>query len=332
MISDRCSPNILPEIYTVAIHDKLILVVEFFRGNLLPYFIKSKGSQDGVYIRIGATNRQAEYQNILELQRQRQHISFDEEINFEVEFDTLNLDPITRQFNQQNKMLDHEKMFNLKLIKFENKKIYPTNTLLILLGLFENCAVKCASFKGVTMDIFTDKKEYKGDIFTLLEDANRFILNHIHLNAKIEGLYRKETFELPEIAIREALINAFIHRDYTNLGRDIKVGIYDDVLNIVSPGGFPNSITSTEVQNGRSEARNRIIANIFRVLGLIEQWGSGLFKIKQACHEFGLKEPIIKEAGDFVDVEIYRAEVALNEISATDYDRLRPIKIRNDRL
>jgi len=86
------------------------------------------------------------------------------------------------------------------------------------------------------------------------------------------------------------------------------VGIYDDIVNIVSCGNFPNSITQADIENGRSDARNRVIANVFKELGLIEQWGSGIARIKSACLEAGLKEPKIEEINDFVDVEFYRPD------------------------
>jgi ATP-dependent DNA helicase RecG len=156
------------------------------------------------------------------------------------------------------------------------------------------------------MDVFIDKKEYSGDIFFILENTQNFILKHINLRGEISSLYRKDTYEIPVVALREALINALIHRDYINGGRDIKVGIYDDIVNIVSPGGFPNTITASDIEAGRSEARNKVIANVFKTLGLIEQWGSGIKRIKSSCLEHGLSVPQIAESGDFVDVEIYR--------------------------
>lgn len=156
------------------------------------------------------------------------------------------------------------------------------------------------------MELFIDKKEYSGDIFTILENTQNFILNHINLRAEIKELYRTDTYEIPKVALREALINALIHRDYINKGRDIKVGIYDDIVNIVSPVSFPNTITATDIDNGRSEARNKVIANVFKELGLIEQWGSGINRIKTICKENELKDPKIEEQNDFVDVEFFR--------------------------
>jgi len=335
IIFDSCVPNILPEIYTLNIEGKLLLVLEFFRGSLLPYYLKRDGKNNGTYIRIGATNRKADYQYIVELERQRRHISYDEESNYEVSFDALDLSPVMNRFSKIGKTLDHEKLHNLRLIKTEYGANYPTNALLILLGYFEHCKVNCARFKGTTMETFIDKKEYGGDIFSILENTQNFILNHINLRAEIKELYRTDTYEIPKVALREALINALIHRDYIRKGRDIKVGVYDDIVNIVSPGSFPNTITAEDIENGRSEARNRVIANIFKELGLIEQWGSGINRIKTICKANGLQEPRIEEQNDFVDVELYRMQNVKpdeHRQPATDCDRLRPIMADYDQL
>jgi ATP-dependent DNA helicase RecG len=331
IISDQCSPNIIPEIYSVNIESKLVLVIEVVRGNLKPYFLKNQGKAKGTYIRIGATNRLADLENINELERQKRHIGFDEEICYETTFENLDCSPLLDRFKKNGKTLTTEKLENLKLVKTENSILYPTNALMILLGKFSHCAVKCARFKGTTMDIFIDKKEYTGDIFSILENTQHFILNHINLGAIINGLYRKEVYEIPEVAIREALVNALIHRDYVNGGRDIKVGVYDDVVNIVSPGSLPNNITMEDIFNGRSESRNRVLANIFKELGLLEQWGSGINRIINSSKEYGLPIPKIEEKNDFMDIEIVRKkEIPINQSTekrsiTTDYERLRTI-------
>mgnify|MGYP003146826909 CR=1 FL=1 len=331
IISDQCSPIIIPEIYSVNIESKLVLVIEVVRGNLKPYFLKNQGKAKGTYIRIGATNRLADLENINELERQKRHIGFDEEICYETTFENLDCSPLLDRFKKNGKTLTTEKLENLKLVKTENSILYPTNALMILLGKFSHCAVKCARFKGTTMDIFIDKKEYTGDIFSILENTQHFILNHINLGAIINGLYRKEVYEIPEVAIREALVNALIHRDYVNGGRDIKVGVYDDVVNIVSPGSLPNNITMEDIFNGRSESRNRVLANIFKELGLVEQWGSGINRIINSCKEYGLPIPKIEEKNDFMDIEIVRKkEIPINQSTekrsiTTDYERLRTI-------
>lgn len=306
VIFDSCSPDILPEIYTININGKLLLVIEIFRGNLMPYFLKSEEKTDGVYIRVGATNRKASPQIIEELQRHKRYVSFDEEINYDITVSESDMIPLKTRFAKTGKTLSDEKLRNLNLIKTDRGITYPTNALLILLGKFPHCSVKCARFKGITMEVFIDKKEYRGNIFSILENTQNFILNHINLSAKIEGLYRTDNYEIPIVALREALINALIHRDYANFGRDIKMGVYDDIVNIVSPGALPSIVTIEDILRGRSEIRNKVIANVFKELGLIEQWGSGINRIMLTCKKAGLDQPKIKEQGDFVDVEFYR--------------------------
>jgi len=321
IVYDNCNPHILPEIYTENINDNNILVIEVFRGNLLPYYLKKFGKNDGTYIRIGATNRKASFDNIIDLERQRQNISFDEEINYNIDYLSLDISPIRNEFFKINKPIDEEKLKNLKLIKEEHGKIYPSNALLILLGTFENTIIKSARFKGLTMDIFIDRKEFLGDLFNQLKSCENFIKNHLNLRGEIKGLQRTDTYEIPLEAIREALVNAIIHRDYRNMGRDIKVGIYDDILNIVSPGGFPSTLTQEDILDGRSEVRNKVIARVFKELGYIEQWGTGIKRIKSSCISYGLKEPLILEKGDFVDVELFRKTTDYDGLT-TDYDGL----------
>ena len=227
--------------------------------------------------------------------------------------------------------MNQDKLKNLKLIKEENDKVYPTNALMIILGKFWHCTIKCARFKGNIMSVFTDKKEYCADIFFILENTQSFVLNHINLKGEIKGLFRTDTYEIPVPAIREALINAVIHRDYVNQGREIKVGIYDDIVNIVSPGDLPNTITIEDAFNERSETRYWVLANIFKELGLIEQWGTGLNRIIDFCKEHSLQTPNIEEKNDFFDVEIIRPRTITdepllgNETHVNDYERLRTI-------
>ena len=320
IIYDNCYPNVLPDIYTARVEDQVLLVIEVHRGSLLPYYIKRYGKNEGVFIRIGATNRKASYENILELERQRMNLSFDQEANMEVDFQTLNLSVIKDRFAQANKSFDISVMKNLKLVVEENGRLYPSNGLVILLGLYEHVRMKCSRFKGTTMDVFLDRKEYDSDLFTQLDDAEKFIKNHIRLSSEIKGLQREDLYEIPEEAIRESLVNAVVHRDYSNGGRDVKIGVYDDMVNIVSPGAFPSTITQEDLLEGRSEIRNKAIARVFKELNYIEQWGSGIRRIKSSCKARGLKEPEILEKGDFVDVSLYREIIGANAVVKKDHE------------
>ena len=308
IIYDSCYPNINTDIYTENKDNKTILVIEVFPGNLKPYYIKSMGKENGVYIRIGASNRKASYENVLELERQRRNITFDEEIDWDLEYEDLNLDFLKKKFKENGKDFSEEKLLNLGLIKKDGNDLKVTRGVGIILGLYENTNINCARFKGKTMDIFLDKKEFDGDIFGKIENIQMFLSNHLNLSSKFENFQRKDILEIPMLALREGIINAIVHRDYSNQGRDIKIGIYDDVVEIVSPGGLPSTLTIEQIYSGRSEIRNRVLARIFKELNFIEKWGSGINRMINLCKEVNLKVPEIKETGDSIVLTFYRTE------------------------
>jgi predicted HTH transcriptional regulator len=133
-----------------------------------------------------------------------------------------------------------------------------------------------------------------------------FIKKNIALGSTIGEIHRKDRWEYPLEAIREALINAIIHRDYAILGSDIKVAIYDDMLEITSPGTLPDSLPIEELGSGRSEIRNRILAPIFKDLKLIEAWGSGIQKIRQELDQYPEIGLILQEVGSAFQVQFVK--------------------------
>ena len=337
LIFDSCHPNILPEIYTINVEGKILLVIEIFRGNLLPYYLKSKGKLEGTYVRVGSSNRLTEEKMLAELERQRIHRSFDEEANIEYSLENLELETIYDAFSKIGKVCDMEKLRNLKLITSLNDKYVSSNALLIALGKLDNVQIKCARFKGTTMESFIDKKEFIGTLFEMLEKSMEFLQNHLHLSATIEGLQRTESYEIPLSALREIILNAIIHRDYTR-NSDIKIAIYDDIVEIISVGGFVNGLTIDDIGNGRSELRNKVLANLFRELGYIESWGSGIGRVRTMCLESGVDFELT-EQGTFVQAHFIRpkmtekvSQIANLEQKTTENDRKRPNTTEYDRI
>jgi len=121
-----------------------------------------------------------------------------------------------------------------------------------------------------------------------------------------DHLRRVDSYEIPPEALREALVNAIVHRDYVMSGSDIKIAVYDSRVEITSPGAFPRGITLDEILDGRSEVRNKVIARVFKEAEMIEQWGRGIRKLTRLCLEAGLQKPDIVESGMFVQVTFYR--------------------------
>lgn len=130
-----------------------------------------------------------------------------------------------------------------------------------------------------------------------IEDLD--VKKNVKRGAKIEGLYRIEEYEYPETAIREAVVNAVCHRDYSRKGADIKFAIFDDRIEITSPGGLLPQISILDLGTGVSELRNKIIGRIFNEAGLIEGWGTGIRRIRKQIEEKGLVPPEFKENNGF---------------------------------
>ena len=160
-------------------------------------------------------------------------------------------------------------------------------------------------FKGTDRAVFLDKREFTGPIYTQIKEVVDFVLRNIRLGATIDGLVRKEKYELPPEAIREMIINAHCHRNLLDESC-IQVAVYDDRLEVTSPGGLYNGLTYEEVMNGHSKIRNKGIANIFSQMGLVEAWGSGIKRILNAAEEYGLPKPKFQEFDNMFRVELFR--------------------------
>lgn len=314
IIHDRCSPFILPEIYIEPVGEAKVLVVQVFPGSLKPYFLKEKGKRDGIYVRVGATNKPADIDMIMELERQRRNVSFDEEIDFEKDENDLDLERLADDFYKYTKTaLLVSGLLNLKILKEAHEKIRPTFGGLLLAGkndYMEYARFKCARFKGVTMDEFIDQKEFTGPLYRQVEEAMKFARVYIAKSGKVKGLQRMNRYEVPMEVLREALVNAVVHRDYSISGSDIKFAIFDDRIEITSPGALPRSLEIEDIIAGRSEIRNKVIARFFKEIDFIEQWGTGIRKIINLMEECGLRPPQFRESGLFFKITLYKKENA----------------------
>ena len=143
--------------------------------------------------------------------------------------------------------------------------------------LFPYAKIECARFKGKVPGNFIDQKTFESSILTQPEEAYQFVLRHISQGTTdYTGVYRNDRWEYPIIAIREAIRNAVIHRDYSLDGMDIKVAVFDNKIEITSPGKLPPSVDFSDMLSGQSSIRNKILAPVFKRLGIIEQLGNGL--------------------------------------------------------
>ena len=215
------------------------------------------------------------------------------------------------KFRKKAGMSEHsvkkEQLINWKILKQSEGQLLATNAYALLTSdYFSFSKTQCAVFKGIDRAVFLDKREFIGPIYTQIEEAVDFVLRNIRLGATIDGLVRKEKYELPPEAIREMIINAHCHRNLLDESC-IQVAVYDERLEVTSPGGLYNGLTYEEVMNGHSKIRNKGIANIFSQMGLVEAWGSGIKRILNAAEEYGLSKPRFQEFDNMFRVELFRS-------------------------
>ena len=319
-ISDSCAPQIIPDIEPHTIEGKTVIVVSVEAGKNRPYYLKTKGKDNGTYIRVAGTSRQAFTDKIKELEMEGARISWDELtcVGYPVSEETTEkLCRDIEKFRKKAGMKEHpvkkEQLINWKILKEREGQLLATNAYALLTSdYFPFSKTQCAVFKGTDRAVFLDKREFTGPLYSQIENAVDFVLRNIRLGATIDGLVRKEKYELPPEAIREMIINAHCHRNLLEESC-IQVAVYDDRLEITSPGGLYNGLTYEEIMNGHSKIRNKGIANIFSQMGLVEAWGSGIKRIFNAAKEYGLPEPSFQEFDNMFRVELFRNSLPMEQ-------------------
>ncbi len=194
------------------------------------------------------------------------------------------------------------------ILKEDNGKIIPTNAYALLTGKMQiQPTIQCAVFKGKTRAYFVDRREFSGPIQDQVQLAFQYVLEKINMGMQIKGIYRQDVYELPINSVRELIANAVAHRNYLEPG-NIQVAIFDDRLEVTSPGMLLNTVSIKKMIEGYSRLRNPAIANAFAYMKIIEKWGTGIPRILRECKEYGLKKPeLIDFDGDF-RVNMYRRE------------------------
>lgn len=319
MISDACTPQIEVDISIQTIEDKTILVIDVAPGKFRPYYLTNKGKETTSYIRINGTSRPADAKKLQELELEGQGISYDSLQDIGREFDqnkSLALCAYMKQTainackTEEEKVsikdMTLEKLEDFGLLCKVGRDWYPTHAFDLLTENHNKAAkIQCALFKGISRDVFIDQKEFTGPIQGQVEAAYEFVLRHINMGANIEGLFRTDIYELPITAIREMIANAVLHRSYLDRSC-IQVCIFDDRIEVLSPGMLYGGIDIITAKHGKSTCRNEAIAEAFHYMKIVEAWGTGIPRIISRCKEYGLQEPAFEELGDGFLVTLFR--------------------------
>ena len=181
-----------------------------------------------------------------------------------------------------------EKLEDFGILCRVGRSLYPTHAFdLITDNKNKYAKVQCALFKGTTRDVFIDQKEFNGPIYEQVEEAYQFVLRHINMGAEIGGVYRTDSYELPTSAIREMVANAVVHRSYLDKSC-VQVCIFDDRVEVLSPGMLFGGLDLETAKLGKSTCRNEVIAEAFHYMHIVEAWGTGIPRIINRCKEYGL--------------------------------------------
>lgn len=289
MIADSIDPNLIFNISLEIVEElgKEVIIIKVLKGTKRPYYLKSKGmTSEGVYLRLGATNRQATRDDIIKMMMEDSLINFEDCISKE---QNLTFNAFEKEFREQNIVLDKTKFVNMGLL---NEKGLYTNLAYIVSD--QNVfPIKIAVYNDDYKEEFLDKKEFENmSVFEQIHEVEKFLRLVVKIPAQIIGMKRVESPEYNFEVIRESLINSIIHRDYSVYGSTL-INIYENSIEIVNIGGLIKGLTIPAIKKGSSATRNPKLSSIFHRLNYVDAYGSGIPRIF-AKYKLQENKPIIE--------------------------------------
>ena len=301
LISDRIAPRLVPGLELLPWRDTHVLGVEVHPSPIRPHFIRREGPERGVYVRVGSTNRRADRELIEELRRLARGESYDEQALPELDSEAIDFRAASESFAPVRK-LRRTDLETLRLLTRHQGRKVPTVGGMLLFGKergrhFPDAWIQAGCFRGTDKSRIVDHVEIESHPARSVEEAIAFVEKHTLRGVEIGKVRARERWNLPPVAVREAVVNAVAHADYAQRGAPVRVTIFDDRLEVENPGLLPFGLTVDDLRRGISKLRNRVIGRVFHELGLIERWGSGIQRMMAACRAAGLAEPELEEIG-----------------------------------
>ena len=288
MVRDAVKPDVTMFIHyeTLECDGKAVVAVNIQSGTNRPYYLAKKGLRpEGVYVRQGYSSVPATDTAIRQMIKETDGDSFE---NMRSINQALTFEATKKEFEKRNVVFGQPQMQTLKIVSADG--IYTNLGLL----LSEQClhTIKAAVFEGINQNVFKDRREFSGSLMQQLNDVYDYIDFHNQTHATFRKLLRIDTRDYPEVAVREALLNTLVHRDYSFRASTL-ISIYDDRIEFVSIGGLLPGLELDDLMMGVSVCRNPHLANVFYRLQLIEAYGTGMKKIMGA-YANALVQPKIK--------------------------------------
>ena len=307
-IYEACYPPIIPLVSTQVFEDKTVLIIGVSSGMSKPYFRKSEGIEKGTYIRVGRSTVRATPAIIEELKWQSHRIDFEKLPVYNASPDSLD-NQLVQNFldkrkNDGSAKVSQEVLRSYSLLVEEHSKLFPTYAGILNFGkspqfFLSEAMIIVSHFRGIEGRDAIASIDCEGTLLHQFQQAHHFVLSRLSKSFSITGIIRDEKLEIPEVAFREALINLLIHRNY-HIQAPSKISIYDDRIELFSPGDFSGPIEQDQLLKGLTYLRNPAICKIFREIGLAEKMGTGFINIFKSYEAWELEKPQIIEGANFI--------------------------------
>jgi len=301
LIADSIRPRLVPDIEIVPWRKTQVLVVQVYPSAARPHYLDRLGPEAGVFVRVGSTNRRADEAQIDEMRRFGQFESFDEQPIPELNSEALDFRVASELFAPVRKLAPSAFRSLRVTTKHQGRDVPTVGGFLLFarnrFDRFPDAWLQAGRFAGKDRTRIVDSSEIRSYLPQAADQAIAFVEKHLGREAVITAVRRVDRWTVPMVALREAIINAIVHADYAERGAPIRVGIFDDRIEVENPGILPLGLTIDDIRRGVSKLRNRVIGRVFHELGLIEQWGSGIQRMTAACEEAGLRVPVLEELG-----------------------------------
>ena len=314
----RCSLDEMPAIEFISQQGMEFVIVTCPQGACKPYLVSKEIRP---YVRVGSSNREAQDEEMRRLYIEGSEGGFEMLPCPNATLARLSEQLITSYVQQREATsgypldLSREELLRgLNCLVEQAGTLVPTHAGVMLFSedpqnLIDQAEVACVRFKGNDVVTYIDRRDLRGPLYQLVDDAEQFIYRHMKVGRRVEGFAGVEYREYPQPAVREVIVNAVVHRDYSRRGQRIRIFMFDDRIEVYSPGLLPSGVLLEKMRQlePQSVLRNPVITGVFRDLGsrYIERLGTGIRRMAAAMEEQNLPIPRFDVIGSEFRVTLF---------------------------
>ena len=316
-VASNCDPSVEIRLEELNLNGKNLLLIQVPGGKDKPYSCKQ-----GFFLRIGANSQKLSRNKVHQFMVDLNKIRFDEktcpDFDFVKDFDEAKLKAFLEKQGLDTELDNEKVLLNLGVAVKTGSRLEFNNAGVMLFAkqpqnFVRQSYISCTRFHGTSKVSIIDRKDFQGDLVSMVREAEAFAKKHTKIASKIVDFKRVDIEEYPYEAIREAIVNAVCHRSYFYDTTGVFVNLFDDRIEVSSPGGIPYGLKLSDVL-GRSYPRNYLLADLFKSIGWVEKLGTGIQRMKKLMKEHGLQEPQIESTKGFFQVTFFAPENLLDLI------------------